>query len=97
MEARCRVVRRFAPVGAGIPGSDYLYMGLTADESEPCTIGVSGGKWGLSGFGRGSGKVRFVVILLVLVIAALGGLYIYGQMLEPDTRVIEQEALDVAP
>jgi len=47
-------------------------------------------------FGRGSGKVRFVVILLVLVIAALGGLYLYGQMLEPDTRIIEQEALDVS-
>jgi hypothetical protein len=52
--------------------------------------------WGLSGFGRGSGKVRFVLILLVLVLAALAGLYIYGQMLEPDTRTIEQEALDVS-
>jgi hypothetical protein len=40
--------------------------------------------------------VRFVLILLVLVLAALAGLYIYGQMLEPDTRTIEQEALDVS-
>ena len=38
--------------------------------------------------------MRFVLILLVLAIGALTGLYIYGQMLEPDTRTIEQEALD---
>lgn len=40
--------------------------------------------------------MRFVLILLALVLAGLAGLYVYGQMLEPDTRTIEQEALDGA-
>ncbi len=38
--------------------------------------------------------MRFVIILLVLVLAAMAGLYFYGQMLEPEQRVIEQEARD---
>lgn len=40
--------------------------------------------------------MRFVLILAVLIVAALAGLYIYGQMLEPETRTIEQEALDAS-
>ena len=38
--------------------------------------------------------MRFVLIVVVLAVAVLAGLYIYGQMLEPETRIIEQEALD---
>ncbi len=38
--------------------------------------------------------MRFVLIVVFLGLAALVGLFIYGQMLEPETRVIEQEALD---
>ena len=46
--------------------------------------------------GEGVVYVRLVLILVVLVIASLAGLYIYGQMLEPETRTIEQEALDAS-
>lgn len=41
--------------------------------------------------------MRFVIILLLLALAALAALFVYGQMLEPDQQVIEQEARDVAP
>lgn len=37
--------------------------------------------------------MKFALILVVLAVLAVGGLFIYGQMLEPDTRVIEQEAV----
>ncbi len=40
--------------------------------------------------------MRFGLILLLLVIAVLAGLFVYGQMLEPETATIEQEALDVS-
>lgn len=40
--------------------------------------------------------LRFVIILLVLAIAAMAGLYIYGQMLEPEQQMIEEEARDAA-
>ncbi|MEO1243625.1 MAG: hypothetical protein AAFX54_17080 [Pseudomonadota bacterium] len=40
--------------------------------------------------------MRFVLIIVALLAAALAGLYIYGQMLEPETQTIEQEALDVS-
>lgn len=40
--------------------------------------------------------MRFVVILLLLALAAMAGLYVYGQMLEPEQRMIEEEARDVA-
>jgi len=36
--------------------------------------------------------VRFILILLLLALAALIGLYIYGGMIEPKTQIIEQEA-----
>jgi len=38
--------------------------------------------------------VRFVMIVVLIVLAALVGLFVYGQMLEPETRLIEQEAVD---
>mgnify|MGYP000527738445 CR=1 FL=1 len=37
--------------------------------------------------------MRFILIVAVLAVAALIGLFIYGQMLQPDTRLIEQEAV----
>ncbi len=40
--------------------------------------------------------MRFVLIILFLALAALAGLYIYGQMLEPQTETIEVEALNAA-
>ena len=42
--------------------------------------------------GRGSGSVRFTLIIAFLALAVLAGLYVYGQMLEPQTRTIEVEA-----
>lgn len=39
--------------------------------------------------------MKLLLILFVLAAAALAGLYVYGQMLEPETRVIEVEAFDV--
>lgn len=37
--------------------------------------------------------MRFFLAVVVVVILALIGLFIYGQMLEPETRQIEQEAV----
>lgn len=37
--------------------------------------------------------MRFALIVLAAVIVVIVGLFLYGQMLEPDTQVIEQEAL----
>ncbi|MBB5519719.1 hypothetical protein [Amphiplicatus metriothermophilus] len=37
--------------------------------------------------------MRFMLILVGVVLAALAGLFIYGQLLEPETRLIEQEAI----
>lgn len=37
--------------------------------------------------------MRFFIIVAGLVVVALAGLFVYGQMLQPDTRVIEQEAV----
>jgi hypothetical protein len=33
-----------------------------------------------------------VVILILIALAVLAGLFVYGQMLEPETRTITQEA-----
>lgn len=40
--------------------------------------------------------VRFVVIVILLAVAALAGLFVYGQMLEPEQVEIEVEAANVA-
>jgi len=37
--------------------------------------------------------VKFVLAILGAVLLAAIGLLVYGELLEPDTRVIEQEAL----
>lgn len=34
-----------------------------------------------------------IFVILFLAAAGLAALYVYGQMLEPDSRVIEQEAI----
>ncbi len=36
--------------------------------------------------------MRFVAIIILAALAGLVGLFIYGQMLEPETRTIEVEA-----
>lgn len=36
--------------------------------------------------------MRFAVILILIALAALVGLFIYAQMLEPETRTITMEA-----
>ncbi|MEO0880142.1 MAG: hypothetical protein AAFY22_10570 [Pseudomonadota bacterium] len=38
--------------------------------------------------------MRFVLIVIGLIIAALIGLYIYGGMIEPETRLIEQDVTE---
>lgn len=40
--------------------------------------------------------MRFALIVLAVAIIAIIGLFVYGQLLEPDTRVIEQEALSAS-
>lgn len=40
--------------------------------------------------------MRFFLILFVLALAVIGGLYVYGGMIEPETRIIETEALGAA-
>ncbi|MEM9495566.1 MAG: hypothetical protein AAGA09_06145 [Pseudomonadota bacterium] len=40
--------------------------------------------------------VRFILIVVFLALAVLAGLFIYGQSLQPQTRVIEQEAIDAS-
>ena len=37
--------------------------------------------------------MRFILIIGGVALTAVIGLFLYGQMLEPDTRVIEQEAM----
>ncbi len=37
--------------------------------------------------------MRFVLIILAVAAAALIGLWIYGEILQPETRQIEQEAV----
>lgn len=37
--------------------------------------------------------MRFALIILAAVVVAMVGLFLYGHLLEPDTHVIEQEAL----
>jgi len=37
--------------------------------------------------------VRFVLVVLIVVILAIVGLYVYGLTLRPDTRIIEQDAV----
>jgi len=39
--------------------------------------------------------MRFVLMIVGLAFAVLVGLYIYGQILTPETRIIEQEATGV--
>ncbi|MEL7486274.1 MAG: hypothetical protein AAGJ87_03540 [Pseudomonadota bacterium] len=36
--------------------------------------------------------MRFVLVMIGLAIAALIGLYVYGGMIEPETRMIEEPA-----
>ena len=36
--------------------------------------------------------MRFVLVIVLLVLAALAGLYIYGSLLKETPRTIEQEA-----
>jgi hypothetical protein len=38
--------------------------------------------------------VRFILFIVGAALIAVLGLFIYGQMLEPETRVIEQDAID---
>lgn len=38
--------------------------------------------------------MRFTLIVIFVVFAALLGLFIYGQMLAPKTQLIEQEAIN---
>ncbi|WDI31729.1 hypothetical protein PUV54_00815 [Hyphococcus flavus] len=40
--------------------------------------------------------MRFFAIVLLIALAALIGLFVYGQMLEPETRTIEVEANEAA-
>lgn len=37
--------------------------------------------------------MRFFLIVVVLILAALVGLFIYGQLMQPQTQTIEQEAV----
>lgn len=37
--------------------------------------------------------MRFVVIVALVAILAMVGLFIYGGMIEPDVKTIEQEAV----
>ncbi len=89
MTARCRRVRRAAPemVCRARPDGD-LWRGSPVE--------VDGGNCGgQSETGRAkqrSDTLRFVIILILVALAALVGLFVYGQMLEPETRTITQEA-----
>lgn len=45
---------------------------------------------------RGKVSVRFVAIIVLLALAGLIGLFVYGQMMEPELREIEVEAENAA-
>lgn len=36
--------------------------------------------------------MRFIAVIVLLVLAGLAGLFVYGQMMEPDLREIQVEA-----
>jgi len=38
--------------------------------------------------------VRFVLAIILVVVLILMGLFVYGGMIEPDVKTIEQEAVD---
>jgi len=40
--------------------------------------------------------MRFVLILVILGLVVAAGLYVYGEMLEPKTNIITEEARDGA-
>lgn len=37
--------------------------------------------------------MRFILVILGIALLALIGLFVYGQMMQPETRQIEQEAV----
>lgn len=39
-------------------------------------------------------NVRFVLAIILVVVLILMGLFVYGGMIEPDVKTIEQEAVD---
>ncbi len=43
-----------------------------------------------------SSAVRLVLVALVVVLLAVGGLVVYGMTLKPDVRTIEQDAIGSA-
>ena len=53
----------------------------------------TGGNGRCDGISEAWGAVRFVLIVVFLILAVLAGLFIYGQSLQPQTRIIEQEAI----
>lgn len=36
--------------------------------------------------------MRFIAVIVLLVLAGLAGLFVYGQMMEPEVREIQVEA-----
>jgi hypothetical protein len=47
-------------------------------------------------FGQGAANLRFIIVLLLATAAILAALYVYGQMIEPEQEMIEQEAINAA-
>ena len=71
-----------------------LRLGLMPDK---VWLGISGVEYGWTACQailvyRRSIGVRFVAILFLLALAGLVGLFIYGQMMEPEVREIEVDA-----
>jgi len=88
MAARCSGERAPALDRVAVSGAAALLGGLGLNRRLCLANGV------VLGCDQGSGGVRFVLIIMVIVLAVLAGLYVYGQMLEPQTHTIEVEALD---
>jgi hypothetical protein len=69
----------------------------------PVLRGLAAGPYSGARIGAGTREthwraigVRFVVIVILLALAATVGLFIYGQMLEPEQVEIEVEAVNAA-
>jgi len=94
MGAAFRRGRRGAPSGRGL-GSGRTWRGPA--RGELAQGGLARRRRENSGreLWKREIDVKLFAILFVLAAAVMAGLYAYGQMLEPETRLIEVEAFDV--
>ncbi len=84
MTVKCRRVRGHALGGAVV----------ARKLRNPRRIEAAGNPCGVFSSGEGAARLRFVFVLMLLAAAVLAALFFYGQMIEPEQEMIEQEAIN---